>query len=82
MKVLFIMFCKNRITVLRNWEVACEIIRNKIGESPLDKLYIHMRFFFFIFPGNKSVYIIRGYIITVSYCIICMQLNLALLFFM
>ena len=39
LQVFFITFCRNKITVLIaiHWKVACEIIKNKIGESPIDK---------------------------------------------
>ena len=56
MQVFFITFCKNKITVLItiHWEAVCEIIRNTIGESPLDKLYNHVRFF-----SLKQIYLSR-----------------------
>ena len=47
MHVVFIMSCKNKIKVLItiHWNVVSEIIRIKIGQSPLDKLYKHIRIF-------------------------------------
>ena len=36
----YFMFCKNKITVLIaiHWKIVCEIMRDTISESPVDKL--------------------------------------------
>ena len=55
MQVLFITFCKSKISFnYYHWKVVCEIIRNTVGEIPLDKLYNHIRFFFY--ETNLFVY--------------------------
>ena len=47
MDSFFIVFWKHEISLSAiHWKVVCEILRNTIGESPLDKLYNHIQFFF------------------------------------